>query len=180
MTGNKEKVREARSILSRFGISVRQVNLPILEVQSDLVEEVAKHAALSAYTKLSRPLIVEDAGLFIEGLNQFPGPYSSFVYETIGNEGVLKLMRNVRNRRAVFKSAVAYASSRNKVRLFVGEARGCVLTRKKGSRWGFDPIFASDTSQGRSFAEIGPRQKNLISHRAKAFTKFGSWFTNRI
>jgi XTP/dITP diphosphohydrolase len=47
---------------------------------------------LEAFEKCGLPIIVEDAGLFVEALNGFPGPYSSYVYKTIGNEGLLKLM----------------------------------------------------------------------------------------
>ena len=61
--------------------------------------------ASSAY---GRPLMVEDAGLSYAALNGFPGPFSSFVFKTLGVDGVLRLLDRVEDRAATFKSAVVY------------------------------------------------------------------------
>ena len=46
-----------------------------------------------------RPVIVEDAALHVEALGGFPGPYSSYIFGTLGNGGILKLVGQ--NRKAV-------------------------------------------------------------------------------
>ena len=54
------------------------------------------------------PIFVEDAGLFIDALEGFPGPYAAYVYHTIHNNGILKLMETIQNRNAKFQSVIAY------------------------------------------------------------------------
>ena len=63
-----------------------------VEIQDDNIEKIAIANAVDAYRKCGLPIVVEDAGLFIESLKGFPGPYSSYVYSTIGNHGVLSLL----------------------------------------------------------------------------------------
>ena len=55
-------------------------------------------------------VVAEDAGFFVNALHGFPGPYSSYVYEKLGVQGILKLMQDVTQRDAFFSSAVAYSS----------------------------------------------------------------------
>ncbi|MDQ5875907.1 MAG: non-canonical purine NTP pyrophosphatase, partial [Thermoproteota archaeon] len=62
----------------------------LVEIQSDSLEEIAREKAKAAFAKVKRQIIVEDDGLFIDSLSGFPGQYSSFVFKTIGNDGILK------------------------------------------------------------------------------------------
>ncbi|MEM2724904.1 MAG: non-canonical purine NTP pyrophosphatase, partial [Candidatus Nezhaarchaeales archaeon] len=98
VTNNPNKARESVFILREMNIEVEVVQAKILEIQSDDISEVARFRAKEAYRQLRRPVIVEDAGLFIDALNGFPGPYSSYVFKTIGINGVLRLMKGVRRR----------------------------------------------------------------------------------
>ena len=83
-SSNKNKILEAEKILSDYGIIVESILMECPEIQSDDIEEVAKYSAEFAFNKIKTPIFVEDSGLFIEGLNGFPGPYSSYVFSTIG------------------------------------------------------------------------------------------------
>jgi XTP/dITP diphosphohydrolase len=175
VTGNSNKAREVADILSRYGIEVRQADLDLPEVQSDSVEEVARLFAAEAYGRLKAPLIVEDAGLFIEALKGFPGAYSAYVFRTIGNGGILKLMEGLSQREATFRSAIAYCGEGAKVRVFVGEAPGEIALRDRGTYWGFDPIFIPREGDGRTYAEMGKEVKDGISHRRKALDKLAAY-----
>ena len=84
------------------------IRVKAMEIQDENLENIAKASAIDAAKKCGLPVIVEDAGLFIEALNGFPGPYSSYVNKTIGVGGILKLMNNVKDRSAYFLSAVAF------------------------------------------------------------------------
>ena len=42
--------------------------------------------ARNAFFKFKKPVIIEDDGLFIDSLDGFLGPYSSYVFKTIGNK----------------------------------------------------------------------------------------------
>src|ERR671925_202230 len=89
---NQDKYLEVQLILSTQNISVDFAQTRLVEVQSDSLKEIAIEKAKTAFAKLGRPVIVEDDGLFIDSLGGFPGQYSSFVFNTIGNNGILRLL----------------------------------------------------------------------------------------
>ncbi|MCS7115526.1 MAG: XTP/dITP diphosphatase [Nitrososphaerota archaeon] len=179
-TNNFNKFKEAREVLSRHKIAVGMLRVKTMEIQSESLEEIAKASALEAFQKCSLPVIVEDAGLFVEALNGFPGPYSSYVYKTIGNVGLLKLMEGIDDRSAKFQSVIAYHSEELVFPIcFKGEARGQITreVREGHSGFGFDPIFKPEKSD-KTFAEMSVQEKNRHSHRAKALRKFAKWYKN--
>ena len=180
VTGNPHKLLEIRSILSEFGINVRVARVRKLEVQSEDVAEISRTAALHVARELGTTVVVEDAGLFIEALNGFPGPYSAYVFRTIGNEGIIRLMRGVKNRKAKFVSAVAYAHPDGRVNVFRGIAKGIISEAPRGrGGFGFDPIFIPIEGDGRTYAEMTFEEKNKISHRGKAFRVLAKWLTEQ-
>jgi XTP/dITP diphosphohydrolase len=181
-TGNLHKFHEARHVLSEQGIATAMLRkLDPLEIQDDSIENVARASAADAVRKCHLPLIVEDAGLFIPALNDFPGPYSSYVYRTIGNDGILRLLEGVVERQAYFQSVVAFLSPQmKKPRCFSGQIRGEIATRKRGGQgFGYDPIFQPATSS-RTFAEMTVAEKNQWSHRAAALRRFAAWYASRL
>lgn len=179
-TGNKNKFQEANRVFLEYGITVEQWNVKRLEIQSESLEEIAKTslAWLMSEMKPALPFFVEDAGLFIEALKGFPGPYSSYVFGKIGCEGILKLMKGVRNRRAEFVSVVAFTDGKE-VLTFEGRTLGFISHKVKGNLgFGFDPIFIPSEGDGRSFAELSIEEKNALSHRAKALRKLAEWLSS--
>ncbi len=179
VTGNLHKFNEARRVLSRYKIATAMLKkVEAIEMQDDSIEKVAEASVLDAAEKCNLPVLVEDAGMFIDALNGFPGPYASYVYRTIGNDGVLKLMEGVANRRAAFKSAIAFACpGTDKPTLFSCEVEGQIIKQKKGNLgFGFDPVFKPSASR-KTFAEMSVEEKNKFSHRASALRKFAQWYT---
>jgi XTP/dITP diphosphohydrolase len=179
-TGNTHKFDEARMLLAEYGISVAMLRIKSMEVQDDDIENVAKASALDAASKSRLPFIVEDAGLFIDALNGFPGPYSAYVYRTIGKEGILKLLDGSVDRKARFKSAVVFCSPKKDMKSFLGVVEGGIAKEMRGSSgFGFDPIFEPDEHRGKTFGELTNKEKNNISHRARALRKFAEWYKSR-
>lgn len=175
LTRNKGKLKEAKMTLMGFGIKVEQLDGDRIEIQSDDLCEIALYSVKHVDTE-NLPVIVEDAGLFIEALNGFPGPYSSYVYKTIGCRGILKLMEGREDRRARFKSAVAYFDGKV-AKVFLGEVVGSIAYEEKGHKgFGFDPIFIP-AGHNETFAEMGLKKKVQISHRAKALKALGIWLS---
>lgn len=174
ITRNKNKFQEANRILSSYNIEIEMININRFELQSDDLIEIAHHSALEAYKRLKRPLIVEDAGLFIRALKGFPGPYSSYVFKTIGIKGILKLLSGVDDRYAEFVSVVAFASQRGEIFVFKGITEGKISYSARGGGWGFDPIFIP-RGYDKTYGELGDL-KNEISHRRKSLEKFAKWF----
>jgi len=178
VTNNPHKARESSSILRELGVEVEVVQVDIPEIQSDDIEEIAKFRAREAYKLLKRPVIVEDAGLFIDALNGFPGPYSSYTFKTIGINGILKLMRGEKRRTATFKSVVVFHDGR-RMRTFLGQVRGRISFEPKGSSWGFDPIFEPKGLKGLTYAQLFPEVKNKVSHRRRALEKLARYLIRR-
>jgi len=179
-TNNVNKFDEARRVLTEYNVAVGMLRVKSLEIQSEILEEIAMASALDAFGKCRLPVIVEDAGLFIDALNGFPGPYAAYTYKTVGNQGLLRLMKNVKARRARFESAVAYFSAELQSPVcFHGEVLGEIADEeRKGSErsgFGFDPIFRPLNSS-KTFAEMSIAEKNEHSHRARAFRKFAEWY----
>ena len=177
-TGNVHKFNEARSVLSKQGISVGMLRVKAVEIQSEDLAKIAQESARDAFSRCHLPLIVEDAGLFVEALKGFPGPYAAYAYKTLGNSGLMKQMKAIKDRQAKFQSAIAYFDG-EKQKLFEGEAEGEITRaeRKKNAKtaFGFDPVFQPLGSK-KTFAEMTIYEKNGFSHRAAALSKFAEWY----
>ena len=178
-TGNRHKVEEARAVVEPLGIKVEQLDAPKVEIQSDSLEEIALTAARLAYYYAPGSLVaVEDAGLFVESLNGFPGPYSSYAYKTLGVKGLLRLLAGEKDRRACFRSAVAIVGPGIE-RVFTGEVCGWIAEETRGTGgFGFDPVFIPE-GEKKTFAEMRINEKNRYSHRAKALRSLAEWLATR-
>ena len=178
ITSNKGKLVEAQNKFSEIDIDVVQKNIGYPEIQADSLEEVALFGVEHVLKNFNSPFILEDAGLFIDGLKGFPGVYSAYVFHTVGCDGVLKLMKDtkVEDRSAVFRSVFAYGKSDLKPHLFVGECNGVISTIKCGNNgFGYDPIFIPQNSD-KTFAEMNISEKNSYSHRGKSLEKLIDFF----
>ena len=176
MTENQDKFREARSILDTQGIQIRQLKRAKVEIQDSSLEKIARHAIKTASVNDLGLLLVEDSGLFIDALRGFPGPFSSYVYKTIGLNGILGLMHGQRKRNAYFQTSIAVASAKVPPRVFTGIVRGSVSREIRGTAgFGYDPIFIPEGFR-ETFGQTKAGFKNKTSHRARAFLKFANWY----
>ncbi len=181
-TGNPNKIKEANIILKDLKkVSLEQVKCPYPEIQGTL-EEVSEFGAKYVYEIVKKPIIVEDSGFFVESLGGFPGTYSKYVQETIGNDGILKLLEDKSNgdRKAYFKTVIGYCDE-NGVKLFKGSISGKVSYNIKSKGYGFayDSIFIPE-GENRTFAEMKTEEKSEISHRKRAFEEFKKFFNNEV
>ena len=196
VTTNEGKVREAEAYLGD-GVAALDYDYP--EIQADSLERVAAHGARDAYEHVGEPLIVDDAGLYIEGFEGFPGPYSAYVENTLGVERVGALARREAATRAKFRCVIAYcdgdsfeaspepvdtddrrgqdlsADDRGSASTDETVAGQIVEPRGEGG-FGYDPIFEHS---GTTFAEMSADEKNAVSHRGRALAKFAEWFDDR-
>ena len=172
VTSNPGKAREADEI---FGdkVDVERVDYDCVEIQSDALAEIATYSVRDAYDHFGEPCFVDDSGMFVEGVGGFPGPYSSYVYSTLGLEGVLRAVEGIEDRSARFDCVVAYHDG-DDVHTFEGTVRGRVAHERRGEGgFGYDPIFeVTEAKENRTFAEMPPEEKNALSHRRRAFEAF--------
>jgi XTP/dITP diphosphohydrolase len=168
-TSNRHKFAEAKKMMEENGISIEQFEFSHNEIRSDSLEEIAIEAVQAAYKKIQKPVFVEDAGLFINSLNGFPGTYSGWVQKKIGNQGILKLLEAEQNRAAEFRAVIAFADGA-KTKTFSGSAKGKIAKEQLGdSGFGYDPIFIPEGAD-QSFAQ-SIALKNKLSHRYNSLLK---------
>jgi len=173
VTGNPHKVKEATGILAPLGIEIEQNNCGYPELQEDDLEAIARFGAGWAANKLDKEVMVDDSGIFIEALGGFPGPYSAYVAKTLGNERILKLMEKETNRSARLKCVIGYCRPGEEAIVFSGEVLGEIAKDIRGNLgFGYDPIFEV---AGLTFGEMADEEKNRISHRYRALSRFAKW-----
>ena len=173
VSSNKHKYQEAKKILDSFGIYLGFFKYELKEIQSNSLQDIALQKAKDAFCKCKKPVIIEDDGLFVDSLDGFPGPYSSYVFNTIGNKGILTLVKN--NRKAKFVSIITYCD-KNILQSFDAKLDGRISKLQKGKGWGYDPIFIPKNLK-QTFAELST--KNELSHRFKALKKFSNWYLHK-
>ena len=189
LTGNLGKVEEASEHLTPLGYEVSQLIVPkdaIIEPQSDSITDVAMAKIEQAKSHLPSGdnskdmLMIEDAGLFIDSLSGFPGVYSSYVHETIGCDGIIKLLSHLTtedsirlaNLRSAEFRAVAVLWDNGEVYVGNGHCPGYISTKiVEGNGFGYDPLFYVPTHDCAS-AELPADVKNSLSHRGQALRKF--------
>ena len=175
ITGNQHKVKEAQGIFHQFNIQVEHIDLGYPEIQGELAD-VACFGAKDAARRLGRPIIVEDAGLFIKALKWFPGTYSSYVQDTLGNQGILKLMNNVEDRYAEFRSVIGFATPKTEPETFLGVVGGQIAHQEKGKcGFAYDPLFIPE-GYHQTFGELTRDEKNEFSHRRRSLENFAHWY----
>ncbi len=175
VTSNRNKVREASSIL---GFGVKGCNMELEEIQSSHVEEVAKHKALYAFVKLACPVVVEDTGLFIEGLGGFPGPLAKWTINGIGHEGICRVVDRCANRKAYAETCAAFYDGKS-LKAFTGSIHGTIAMHPKGhGNFGWDSIFIP-AGHRRTFAEMTMKEKAATSMRTRAFLKLGHFLRGK-
>jgi XTP/dITP diphosphohydrolase len=173
VTTNAGKVREARDYLD----DVTQFDYDYAEVQSDDLATIAARGAREAFEAAGgeEPVIVDDAGLFVRAFDGFPGPYSSYVEDTLGVERVHRLVEPEHDHRAAFRCVVAYADA-DAVETFEGSVSGTIVAPRGDGGFGYDPIFEHGD---RTFAELSTAEKNALSHRGRALERLADWLAER-
>ena len=200
LTSNAGKLAEAAHHFSTLGMTVRALEVPegsIVEPQASTLEEVAEAKIRQALEHLPHEgamVLVEDAGLFVDALDGFPGVYSSYVHETVGNAGMLRLLahllsedpaRSKRLRSASFQ-AVAALWDGQEIHVGKGVCKGSIAHDVEGEGgFGYDPIFIpSDldeegrpldpetlgavSTHGQTFGSVDAEIKHQFSHRRRA------------
>ncbi len=160
-SSNRHKYEEFKRMLSDL-IDLKFLEVDYLEPQGEDTREIVVASAKWLSNYVREPFFIEDSGLFIEALKGFPGPYSSYVFKKIGNEGVLKLMDGIEDRRASFVSVIALSYG-GRIEVFEGRVQGTIAKEIRGGGWGFDPIFIPDGSN-KTYGELGD-EKDRFSHR---------------
>jgi XTP/dITP diphosphohydrolase len=176
VSNNIHKYSEIKSILKDriTDIDLKFHKQTIIEIQEEKIKKIAIEKSISAYNILNKPILIEDDGLFIKSLNGFPGQYSSYVFKSLGNAGIIKLLKGNKDRSALFKSVFVYNNG-VVTKIFAGQINGTIATTITPGGWGYDPIFIPH-KMNISFGKLKENnQKNELSHRRIALDKLVKW-----
>jgi XTP/dITP diphosphohydrolase len=174
-TGNKGKIKEISDIL---GIQLKHADIEVDEVQSMDLEYVARKKAESAFKILKKPLIVDDVGVYLSAWNNLPGPFVKYFYKLMGLPKLLKIMKKEKDRNLIVQCAVAYHDGKN-IHTFLGIVKGKLALKELGKGgWGFDPVIIPN-NQKLTFAQMGFKEKNKVSHRGRAFAKLKKFLDSK-
>ncbi len=166
VTTRAEKAEEAR----RLGFAVEQRALELPEPQALDPAEIVEAKARAAFERLGSPVLVEDSGLAIAAWGGFPGALVKWMEKTVGLDGIARMLDPFSDRSA---TAVCVVGSFDGKSLVVarGECLGSIADAPRGSAgFGWDRLFVPDGSS-RTFAEMAPEEKDLVSHRGRAWEK---------
>ncbi|MBU3143871.1 non-canonical purine NTP pyrophosphatase [Clostridium sp. CF012] len=124
VTGNDVKFDVALKAFTNTGIVLLQKKLDTPEIQSKSVQEVAMYSASWASKQLNQPVLVTDAGFFIETLNGFPGPFIKYVNEWFSSYDFINLMQGKTNRTIIIQDCLAYCRPGEEPVVFTGAYQG--------------------------------------------------------
>lgn len=172
-TRNEDKMRELSELLADLRLEPlpRGVELPPEEGETFAANAVAK--ARAAHAATGRATLADDSGIEAAALSGGPGVRSArYAGEDASDEeNLAKLLRDVRgDRRVAYVCALAYVNPFGDEGVFEGRCEGLLAEHPRGSGgFGYDPAFLpNEVPDGRTMAELSPREKNAISHRGRA------------
>jgi non-canonical purine NTP pyrophosphatase (RdgB/HAM1 family) len=169
-TGNQDKLKEAREILTEYNVEQIKIDLP--ELQGEPLD-VAREKAKLAYEKVKKPIFVDDTGLAFHAFKGMPGIYIKHFLHALGQDGLVKMLAGFKDKSATAFASIGYCDGKE-TKVFIGKCEGKIVRKlDKGFGFGFgwDPIFSPDGYKG-TFASIPTEIKNKISHRRNALDQF--------
>ncbi len=179
-TRNRHKVEELVALLGDLGITIRTLDefpdAPEVVEDGDACEDnaVKKARAIADFTGL--PAVADDTGLEVDALGGRPGVYAArYAGENATYEdNCRKLLRELtgvprEQRTARFLTVAAIALPSDGIQVVRGTLHGMIAEEASGTLgFGYDPVFLIP-ELGKTLAQLSTGQKNVISHRAKAF-----------
>jgi len=171
---NPDKIAEIESVLAEEGVVGRIVwglDWPDVDETEDTLEGNALLKARTVASATGLASMADDTGLEVAALRGAPGvrtgryagPQATYA-DNVAR--LLDEMTGVDDRSAVFRTVVALVSPGGTPRVVEGRLDGTITHRPRGDTgFGYDPVFEVG---GRTLAEMGPREKQRISHRAQA------------
>jgi len=179
-TANRKKGLELAELLTPVGILLRTLaDFPQAISVSEEGETFAANAALKAVRQarhLGRWVLGEDSGLMVDALGGAPGVLSARysgpgVTDESNNRLLLQQLGDtpVERRTARYVCHITLSDPSGTIRAeSEADCRGRILFRPRGTHgFGYDPLFEI-VEYHRPFAELGPRVKARLSHRARA------------
>ncbi len=165
-TTNPGKAKEVARIIKK---DIKQIKIDFIEPQSMDIDVVARFKAEYAYKAVGEPVLVEDTSLEIEALNGLPGTLIKFFMDHLGNQGILDIIKDKKNRNATATTEFAFFDGEKCV-TSKAKMKGTIPFSQRGDTkkgFGWDVIFVPAGSK-KSYGEMTREEKSKCSMRGKA------------
>ena len=188
-TRNPGKVRELRALLADLPVTLRTpADLdvpPAVEEDRPTLEGNARKKARTLHAHTGLPTLADDTGLEVDALDGRPGVHSARYAgpdadDAANRAQLLRALDGASDRRAQFRTVVAWMDEDGTERTFEGVCRGRIIEEERGAGgFGYDALFVPD-GHTQTFAELSAAEKNRISHRARALQRFVAFLRDRL
>ena len=161
VTHNKGKIATAKKQLQEIDFKVFEYDLE--EPRSDDIKYISKYKVMEAYKLVNKPCISLDSGFWIDELNGFPRAFVNFALDTIGIEGILKLMEVKENRACRFTECLSYYDGKE-LQQFMGSNEGVlaekILGKDSSEKWSDLWYIYKPAGYDKTLAEMTESERN--------------------
>jgi XTP/dITP diphosphohydrolase len=179
-TRNPGKTKEIRELLDGFPMDIKNLNDfgPIPEIIEDgqtFDDNAYKKSSMTA-RMLGLPALADDSGLCVDALGGLPGVHSARyagpdATDADNRRKLLDALKGKTDRNAAFECVISLAVPTGAALTYTGRCDGVITEEPMGSGgFGYDPLFFYPPLN-KTFAQLGPEEKNRVSHRGKALTE---------
>jgi non-canonical purine NTP pyrophosphatase (RdgB/HAM1 family) len=167
ITGNQGKFKEIKQYLDATAFAFKQVDIDLDEIQDIDPKKVIEHKVQEAIKLGYGNFILDDSALYINGMNNLPGPLVKWFLQEIGIEGIYKIACAMGNCSAAFETIIAYADEEKNIHYFTGRAEGTIVAPRGTHGFGATPIFQPKGCE-KTYAEMEYEEKKQWGQRIRA------------
>lgn len=179
-SANADKVAEIAAVLRGVELLPRPASVAEVDETGETLEDNARLKAAAILAATGEAAVADDTGLEVRALGGEPGVYSAR-YAGPGAtyadnvDALLRALEGVDDRSARFRTVAIVCFPGGRELMAEGIVDGHIAPEARGTGgFGYDPVFVPDGGEGRTFAEMSPAEKNLVSHRGRAFRALAS------
>ncbi len=180
VTHNKGKAKSAEKYFKNIKFNTYDFELD--EPRSDDIKEIVTAKVKQAYDIVKKPCIALDTGFFIDALNGFPRAFVNFSLDTIGVDGILKLMDGKENRACKFEECLAYHDGKD-IHYFYGKHPGNLSIKKEGidreEKWSDLWYIFKPKNFDKTLAQMNEKEREgrrNIDGSVEALNVFAKWY----
>ncbi|OPZ79114.1 MAG: Non-canonical purine NTP pyrophosphatase [Alphaproteobacteria bacterium ADurb.Bin438] len=187
ITTNDAKVKWLKSEFNflKFDIEIKSPFVKIIEPQADDFNEVSISKAKQAYDAIKKPVIVEDGGFCIPSLDGFPGVYTKYINQTIGNKGLLKLIDDKNDRNAYFTTVASFVDG-DLIKTFERRIEGTITLKESDelSKFAWSNLWKIFIPNGynKTLSEMSEQEiheyQNSSKNKQSSLSLFAKWYVN--
>jgi non-canonical purine NTP pyrophosphatase (RdgB/HAM1 family) len=176
VTGNPKKAKFFARIVT---VPYTHQALELEEIQSLDFEEIVEHKVRQAYEAIKKPVVVGDNGLILHALGKLPGPLVKWFMESLGEEGLCRLLDRYDDRSAMAVTCLGYYDG-TELKIFKGERPGRIANQPStaGDWPGWNNIFIPEGFD-KPWPELSEKDQNEQASTWQALQQLETYLKSR-